>query len=558
MTALLTAPAAAARAESLAVLLRCWLRETATPVRATGPLTVELPTSGHALVVDVLRRSPTGVHALGAVRLPDGTEPDADEVATLLLTEAALAAGLPPGRGAATAARVHDSARRAARYAEARAASPEPPATLPRWLAAEQGLLAGHPFHPVAKAREGLADREDDVLGPELRGHFPLHWYAARADVVATGGGGLPAGRAPERGVRAGYLPVPAHPWQAARLAERPAAARLLERGDLVDLGPAGPAWWATSSVRTVGRPGADVMLKLSLGLRVTNSRRDNVRGELELGERVARLVGAGLGRELASAHPAFGLVRDPAWIGVDGDGPVGLDTVVREVPFARDDDVACALALVDARPVRGRPVVADLVDRLAAATGGSREQAALEWYRGFLDAVARPLLWLHGTHGIGLEAHLQNLLVGLDPTGRPDRGWYRDNQGWYLSASHRGTAERLLPGVADGVPLVFDDDLVTRRVVYYVGVNTLLGVAGALGAAGLADEHDLLRVLADVLRTHLRTAAPSPAAEVLLEAAVLPVKANLLTSVDGRDELDGPVASQSVYVDVPNPMREL
>jgi siderophore synthetase component len=35
-------------------------------------------------------------------------------------------------------------------------------------------------------------------------------------------------------------------------------------------------------------------------------------------------------------------------------------------------------------------------------------------------------------------------------------------------------------------------------------------------------------------------------------------VKANLLTGVDGRDELDGPVQTQSVYVDVPNPLKEV
>ncbi|MEX2291481.1 MAG: IucA/IucC family protein [Mycobacteriales bacterium] len=564
MTGLLATPVPQrAGAETLRVLLRCWLRETGVAVGGPGLLQLPLPATGRALVLDVLRRSPTGQHDLGQVTRPDGGGLDLPDVARLLLEEAAARAGLPAVHAEAAVARVLDSARRTARYAAARAAAPDPPAGLPRWLAAEQDLLAGHPFHPMAKSREELPDAEDDLLAPELRGHFPLHWYAAREGVVASGSAGLDVGAllrelAGDVRVPAGFVPVPAHPWQAARLSSRPAAAALLDAGDLLDLGPGGAPWWPTSSVRTVGRPGAAVMLKLSLGLRVTNSRRDNLRSELTLGTRTARLVDAGVGRALAATHPGFTLVRDPAWVGVDGHGPVGLDTVVRDVPFDARDDIACAGALVDARPDRGRPVVVDLVERLATRRELSRPAATLSWYRGFLAAVATPLLWLHGEHGLGLEAHLQNLLVGLDADGRPDRGWYRDNQGWYLAASHEARAQALLPGVGDGVSLVFDDALVTDRVVYYLGVNTLLGVAGALSAAGLAEEHDLLRVLADTLRAHLRTPRPSPAAAVLLDADHLRVKANLLTGVDGRDELDGPVTTQSVYVAMPNPLREL
>lgn len=550
-------PADRATAGTLDVLLRCWLRETGTPVTA-GELRLELPATGQDLLVEVVRRSPTGSHRFGAVRIADGRPAGLAEVTALLTAEAGH--GLPAGRAEETAARVLDSARRVGRYALSRAAAPDPPPRLPRWLAAEQGLLAGHPFHPVAKSRDDLTDAEDDTYAPEARGHFPLHWYAARPEVLATGSAGrsvldLLHGLAGALDVPAGLVPVPAHPWQAARLADRPAAAALLASGALVDLGPSGPDWWATSSVRTIARPGADVMLKFSLGLRITNSRRDNVRSELALGVRTAELVDAGLGRSLAAAHPGFGLVRDPAWFGVDGDTPVGLDTVIREMPFDPVDDVACAGALVDERPDRSRPVVAYLVEKLSVRRGLTLEKAALDWYRGYLDAVALPLFWLHGAHGIGLEAHLQNLLVGLDADGRPDRGWYRDNQGWYLAASRLGAAQQLLPGVERDVALVFDDALVTDRVVYYLGVNALLGVAGSLGE--LVDEQALLGVLAEMLGTAATGPAASPAAALLLDADTLPVKANLLTCVDGRDELDGDVATQSVYVQVPNPLKE-
>ncbi len=67
-----------------------------------------------------------------------------------------------------------------------------------------------------------------------------------------------------------------------------------------------------------------------------------------------------------------------------------------------------------------------------------------------------------------------------------------------------------------------------------------------------------MLAVLAESLRTHTRRPDASPVAALLLDADTLPAKANLLTGVDGRDEVESPVATQSVYVDVPNPLREV
>ena len=102
--------------------------------------------------------------------------------------------------------------------------------------------------------------------------------------------------------------------------------------------------------------------------------------------------------------------------------------------------------------------------------------------------------------------------------------------------------------------------DLTDHQIHDLIGVG--LGPFGlalaALATAGLTTEEELLRVLRDELRAHCLRPRPSTAAELLLEAPTLPVKANLLTGVDGRDELDGDVAVQSVYVDVPNPLLEV
>lgn len=548
--------------EARDVLLRCWLRETGRHVDRTGEVPVDLPAAGAHLRVQVIARSPSGAHVFGTVRDADRRSVDLPALADLLTREAAARTGRDDHTEARD--RVLESARRAAGYAVCRATEGAAP-DLPRWLLAEQDLLSGHPWHPMTKSRDGLADHLDARYSPEARGSFRVHWYAAAPEVAAAGGARLDVPALTRRlagevaaSVPADWLLVPAHPWQADRLAGRPAAAALLDRGLLRHLGPHGEPWWATSSLRTVARPGADVMLKLSMGLRVTNSRRENTRGEGQLAVHTARLVDAGLGAALAAAHPHFGLVPDRGWLGVDGPGAVGLETVVRDVPFDPAADVRCAGSLLDPRPDLARPPAADAVARAAAAHGLDRGEATELWFRRWCEVVVEPLLWLHGTWGIGLEAHLQNVLVELAPDGLPVHGWYRDNQGWYAAASAVDRLATLLPDVGHDAPLVFDDRLVVDRVGYYLGVNHVLGVAAALArATGVAEER-LLRVLATLLRRHLDGPAPSAVAELLLDAETLPTKANLLTGVDGRDEVETPVATQSVFVEIPNPVREV
>ncbi|NKC49678.1 hypothetical protein HED54_22935 [Ochrobactrum anthropi ATCC 49188] len=64
------------------------------------------------------------------------------------------------------------------------------------------------------------------------------------------------------------------HPWQASRLSLRPDIQQLERQGKLIDLGSSGPDWRATSSLRAIYSRESDWMLKFSLSLRLTNSRR--------------------------------------------------------------------------------------------------------------------------------------------------------------------------------------------------------------------------------------------------------------------------------------------
>ncbi len=147
-----------------------------------------------------------------------------------------------------------------------------------RFLEAEQALLYGHLNHPAPKSRDGLSGAELAAYSPELGGRFAVHWFAVDAELVSSDQvAGAPslqgldalqlmaalAGTTPP----AGRVLVPAHPWQAAAVLQRPRVAALVAEGRMEALGPLGAQWYPTSSLRTVYHPDLPVMLKLSLGL---------------------------------------------------------------------------------------------------------------------------------------------------------------------------------------------------------------------------------------------------------------------------------------------------
>ncbi|WP_425584632.1 IucA/IucC family protein [Streptomyces levis] len=599
-------PHLVAHKATVETLLRCWARETGQAAPSDGVLRVPLPASGTALLVPVRYWSPTGWHRFGLPRLADAPVDappvDAVTVAALLTRESPTggwASGDVPARkadaavpgvndGIALVAGVADSLRRITTFVSERREHPVDTPDL--FLAAEQALLLGHPLHPTPKSREGLSEAEALRYSPELRGSFPLHWMAVAPSLLATDSCWTERGRpvpapaltallaGPGLPLPDGHALLPLHPWQAREIRHRPRIAALMDDGQLRDLGPHGEPWHPTSSVRTVYRSGAPAMFKLSLGLRITNSRRENLRKELHRGVEVHRLLRSGLGQQWRAAHPGFDIVRDPAWLAVDGPAGTplpGLDVVIRHNPFSPSDDVSCVAGLVSPRPCSPtlpgtasdrsegegpflRSRLSALVTGIARRTGRPRGAVAVEWFLRYLEHVVRPILWLDGEAGVALEAHQQNTLLLLDADGWPTGGRYRDNQGYYFRESRRAELDARLPGIGERSDTFVRDEVADERLAYYLGVNNVLGLVGALGSQGLADELLLLAALRRFLRTvasgpaRLRSSLPAR----LLGSPVLRCKANLLTRLHGLDELVGPVDTQSVYVTIANPLH--
>jgi siderophore synthetase component len=544
-------PTSVAVEAHLNAILRCYTRETSVQVTA-GPLTLEVGSS--TLTATVLHASRTGLHQFAEVQV-DGASVSPEQLVRLLSVDA------DPAEIDDLAARTAESVRNVTVFVAGAGPGERGQG---RFLEAEQALLFGHLNHPAPKSRDGLSGAELTAFSPELGGRFAVHWFAVDAELVSSD---QVAGAPSLQGLDAlqlmsalagitppdGQVLVPAHPWQAADLQKRPRIAALLAEGRMEALGPLGAQWYPTSSLRTVYHPDLPVMLKLSLGLRITNSKRESTPTELRRGLEINRLLDAAYNAGTATAHPRFSIVRDPAWVALDEGGPLltGLDVAVREVP-AGVDSYACLAGLVAPRPGE--------LSRLGAAVAGHGDGGAEAWVASYVDEVLVPMLHLYAETGIGLEGHQQNTLVRLDDAGRVAGGAYRDNQGYYLASSYlRGLLD--VTGLRDSTLAVVDDAIVDDRLTYYLLHNQALAVVGSLAVDGLGDEDALLGVVRDRLSEalpSLKAAGPDGdrLAQRWLSADQLPCKANMMTRLRGIDEVVAPLDAQSVYLEVPNPLR--
>ncbi|MGH3329583.1 MAG: siderophore biosynthesis protein, partial [Streptomycetales bacterium] len=109
-------PAGTADAETVACLLRCWIRETGVARPGGGVLRLDLAATGARLVVPVSYWSRVGWHRFGPARLGTGAPARATTVAELLATEAAHTRGAAPDGVADLVDRVQDSVRRVAEH----------------------------------------------------------------------------------------------------------------------------------------------------------------------------------------------------------------------------------------------------------------------------------------------------------------------------------------------------------------------------------------------------------------------------------------------------------
>ncbi|MET9874090.1 IucA/IucC family protein [Actinacidiphila glaucinigra] len=510
------------RAEALSAtaLLNCLLREVAEAAGEDGGRPVHrLPATGRLL------RVRAGRHPAGPeLRTADGWRPlPLEALVDVVAAELTARTGVA---GTELPAEIGDSRDVLAALLEAREHAP-PPAD--PYLRSEQALVAGHRHHPAPKARGGGPPESWLPYAPEAHTRFPLTLLAVRADLLAGEGDTAVLDRLyPD--VPEGYRVLPAHPWQLALLGDLPAFhdGRLLRLGHTAE--PAVP----TASLRTVYLPEADLFLKFSLDVRITNDIRRLWRHDLRW---------LGPVDEVLRAVPEADVLSDRGHRTADLGG--------------RDAYEALAVLVRDGFGAHLRPGLTPLLAAAVAegyegsplAAPGLTADGALAWWEAYLRQVVPPVLHAYLRHGAVLECHLQNVLVAVDADGLPGQALFRDHEGVKLvEERHRELLRRHARPDAPGPGV--DAVHGWERLVYCLVTNNLLEIAGAV-----ADRHpELTPVLWARARAFLAQWSaghgdPAPLRE-LLAAAHIPGKTNLLLRWTGAD------GAAARYLPLPNPLR--
>lgn len=526
---------------------------------------ISLASRGATLRLELTSRSLCGMHLFGRIWMRQGAGPNWQEIEPILAVHLLVLGARETGSAMHRQAdvelfeRILQSCQAMKRYLDAagRLAAPSD------FISAEQSLYFGHPLHPTPKSLQGMANWHQTVYAPELRGAFQLTYFAAPTEQVRQDSAGAPAasivasllaGDACKIAARDGETLIPMHPLQAEALMLDPAVRKLLASGRVRHLGPAGPLFTATSSVRTVYCPQAAWMPKFSLPVRITNSKRVNRRHELEAGVAIARLFeSAGIN----SSDPRIGFLHDSAYVTLEipGQAESGFEVIFRENSFRPGEQAITVSAITAEPPPGGRSMFETIIRQIAGDERIPPHQACRLWFASYLDCALDPLVRLYDTFGVALEAHQQNSLLDLSQGGFPSRYLYRDSQGFYLSSTFKARWYAHVPELIQIRSLFFDDREIRERFAYYLIVNQIFSVVARAGHDGLASEAELLGMLRDRLKKLARElpGAGGEFAASLLSRPNITAKANLTIRLQDVDELaDG---GSAIYTHFPNPL---
>ncbi|MEZ0069184.1 siderophore synthetase component [Streptacidiphilus sp. MAP12-20] len=413
------------------------------------------------------------------------------------------------------------------------------------YLRSEQALLAGHRYHPAAKTRGGGVPDSWLPYAAEAGAHYPLTLLGVREDLLGGEGSTGAIDALWGNAAPPGYRVLPAHPWQLALLGVNPNAnpgvsgsmnpnanpgrsagpardlAAALADGRIMILGETEEQAWATSSLRTVYLPDADLALKFSLDVRITNDIRRLWLRDLRWLQPVD---------EVLESLPIASLVfADQGYRTLAGHGQESWEAyaVLQREGFAGRvrPGLTPLLAAGVSEGFAGNPLDALTADQ------------AFTWWCRYVELLAPPALDALRDHGVVLECHLQNVLVAVDEQGRPGQVIFRDHEGVKLTTDrHAALLARFGPDLpTPGVSAEKGRD----RLLYCLVVNNLLEIAGAIGARHAELMPELWPAARQILADY----------RDVISVPHIPAKTNLLLrwlDADGGD---------STYTPLPNPL---
>lgn len=439
------------------------------------------------------------------------------------------------------------------------------------FIQTEQSLIYGHAMHPTPKGRAGFYGAEWAKYAPETNSKTQLNYWLVHPNFIVeefVDDDSITAELKTklledmsdyQRQLIAKYPThklLPLHPWQATFLQQQAWYQALIEKGQLFDLGTLGWHLHPTTSVRTLAAFEAPWMFKLSLSVAITNSVRINLPKECKRGMHACRIWRSDYGEQLGVEYPTIAVLNDPAWIALSIDGKIIDETIciLRDNPFTQSMQVTNLASLSQDHPTRLTNRFATLFQSIHERTGKQLDEIATEWFDTYLKVGFIPLIHMYYKHGLAFEVHQQNSLIELKD-GYPVKFWARDNQSFGYIAEYAKPLIDAYPELISEAECVIPEDFADSRIAYYLVGNTIFGLITAIARTQLVSETALLATFRDCLVTLESQYPHCSLIDLLLRSPTLPFKGNLLTRLYALDELTAPVETQSIYVDIPNPM---
>ncbi|EGQ2751392.1 siderophore biosynthesis protein SbnE [Staphylococcus pseudintermedius] len=427
------------------------------------------------------------------------------------------------------------------------------------YIASEQSLYLGHPFHPTPKSATGFTDENIEQYAPECHVAFQLHYlavdpallveryvpnYEARVDETVR-----QLAQIEEDEYTVTYRLLPVHPYQIEVLKQQPTIQQHLANGTIQDLGQRGHVVYPTSSVRTVFVKALNIYLKLPIQVKITNFVRTNDFEQIERTLDAAEIIAA-IKPEYETA--IFKLMFEQGYRALQPDNDAVIDILANSAMIVREgieqydslEEIHVLASLFETMPDEPTSKLGQAWLR----SGLSRE----DWLTVYLNQVIWPMLELFAHTGISLEAHVQNTLVALEE-GRPTVCYVRDLEG--ICVSERiATAQGMIPHqISADSPVVYTHHEAWHRFKYYVIVNHLGHLVSTLGKA-TGDEEMLWQTVNRTLETWQERAEGHDVLMQCLEDLrynpTFAAKANLMSKLQERGE-------DPIYIKIPNPISQ-
>ncbi|WP_110112454.1 IucA/IucC family protein [Bacillus sp. CGMCC 1.16541] len=307
----------------------------------------------------------------------------------------------------------------------------------------ESEIIEGHPYHPCFKARTGFTISDHQRFGPEAKQSFALQWLAVRRKDINFS---FPYEECDfwknEVGEEAwnrfiiqlkqvdkqisDYTFLPVHPWQWSSLVKSKMLDQMLKNEDIIPLKYNGDLYRATQSVRTLWNDTQPekAHVKLSMNMVNTSSLRTlashSVCTAPHLSAWLNRIVEGDsyLHSSLILLKEYAGAIYEPKdeQVREKMDGQLGVIWRENIRTYMKEEEKAVPFT---ALPLLER-------DGELFITPWLRKYGIEKWIERFVEVAILPVWHLLVAHGVGVEAHAQNMVL-LHEDGWPTRVVLRD-----------------------------------------------------------------------------------------------------------------------------------